>query len=146
MALTGTYLRNLDEKHRLAIPRKLRDQFDGDTVSSLYVCPGTQKSLSLYTPGEFDRLAQRLAAQSSPGREFQNYQRLLFARSDCAQLDSQGRILIPEWLVQHAGLQKDVVLIGVHNRAEVWDRETWDEFMNTQAPGFDDLAFNTHSL
>ncbi|MFQ5730859.1 MAG: division/cell wall cluster transcriptional repressor MraZ [Planctomycetaceae bacterium] len=142
MALTGTYLRNLDEKHRLAIPKKLRDQFGNEPISSLYVCPGTEKSLALYSPGEFERLAQRLAAQSSPGRQFQNYLRLFYARSDCAQLDVQGRILIPEWLVQHAGLQKDVVMIGVHDRAEIWDRETWNEFITAQAPGFDDLAFN----
>ena len=146
MTLTGTYFRNLDEKHRLAIPKKLRDQFDSNSVSSLYVAPGTEKSLALYSPGEFDRLANRLAEQSSPGRQFQNFVRLFYARSERAQLDSQGRILIPEWLVQHAALDKDVVLIGALNRAEVWDRESWNTFMTQESAAFDDLAFSTQGM
>jgi len=140
MPLTGTYLRNLDEKNRVAIPKRLREQFQDKSLSSLYVSPGTEKSLAVYSPQGFDRLAQRLAEKSSQKPHFQNYLRLLYGRSENVPLDSQGRVRIPEWLVEFAGLQKDVVLLGVHDHAEIWDRTLWQEFLEKHGPSYDEMA------
>lgn len=140
MALTGTYQRNLDEKNRVAIPKRLRDQFQDKSLSTLFVAPGTEKSLALYSPREFDRLAERLSAGASSKPDYQTYLRLLYGRTEEVQLDSQGRIRLPDWLVEFAGLKKDVVLLGVHDRAEIWDQEHWGEFLKTHGPAFDQMA------
>lgn len=140
MALTGTFIRNLDEKGRLAVPKRLRDQFSEEESSLLYVSPGTDRSLCLYSPAEFQRLAQRLEARSSNRPEFRNYLRLFYARSEGVPLDAQGRIRIPEWLVDFAGLKKDVVLLGVHTHAEIWDQTRWKEFLEQHGPAFDTMA------
>lgn len=140
MALTGTYLRNLDEKFRVAVPKRLRDQFAEDPLTNLYVSPGTDRSLALYSPREFERLADRLTANSSHRPDFRNYLRLFYARTECVPLDSQGRIRIPEWLVQLADLKKDLVLLGVHDHAEIWDSALWKQFLEQTGPAFDSMA------
>ena len=140
MALTGTFLRNLDEKQRVAVPKKLRDQFDQKELSTLYVSPGTEQSLALYSPAEFERLAQRLTEKSSSKPEFRNYSRLFFARTEEVPVDSQGRIRIPEWLVQLAQLKKDIILVGVHDHAEIWDQDLWKQFLASHVPAFDTMA------
>ena len=140
MALTGTYQRNLDEKNRVAVPKPLRDQFQKKSLSSLYVSPGTERSLALYSPQDFDGLGDRLAVRFSSRPEYQNYLRLLYARTQEVQLDSQGRIRIPDWLMEFAGLQKDVVLLGVHDHAELWDQTLWQEFLTKHGPAYDQMA------
>jgi len=140
MALTGTYQRNLDDKNRVAIPKRLRDQFQDKSLASLYVAPGTEKSLALYSPHEFERLAERLSAGASNRPGYQNYLRLLYGRTEEVQLDSQGRVRLPDWLVEFAGLKKDVVLLGVQDHAEIWDQDHWQEFLSTHGPAYDEMA------
>jgi MraZ protein len=139
MTLTGTYDRNLDDKRRLAIPRRMREQF-GDDVSRLYVAPGTERSLALYSPHAFENLAQRLAGQSPNRTDVRNYLRLFYSRAEEVTFDRQGRIRIPERLIEFARLQHDVMLLGVHDHAELWDRGLWDEFLGAQGSRFDDIA------
>ena len=140
MPLTGTYTRSLDEKQRLAVPKKLREQFGKKELSELYVAPGTDRSLALYSADSFAELANRFA-QVSPNRvDVRNYMRLFYARAENVPLDGQGRIRIPERLVELAGLTKDVVLLGVQDHAEIWDKQLWDEFLGRSESDFDDMA------
>ncbi len=140
VALSGTFQRILDEKHRIALPKQLRKQFTEGELSSLYVAPGTERSLSVYSPDAFHLLAERLANRSSNRAEVRNYLRLFYARAEHVALDSQGRIRIPERLVEHAQLRHDVVLLGVHDHAEIWDQALWTEFLQQHLPKFDDMA------
>lgn len=140
MALTGTYARNLDEQQRLAVPKRLREQFTEGKLSSLYVAPGTERSLSLYSPAAFELQAQKLAQRSSNRAEVRNYLRLYYARAENVALDRQGRIRIPERLIELAALKHDIVLLGVHDHAEIWDRQLWEEFLGRHSAEFDDMA------
>jgi len=140
MTLTGTYTRNLDEKDRLAVPKRLREQFTDEKLTSLYVAPGTEKSLALYSPSAFESLAERLAQRTSNRAEVRNYLRLFYARAERVSLDSQGRIRIPERLVEFAELHHDLVLLGVHDHAEIWDRDLWESFLQEHRSNFDDMA------
>ncbi|MEX0702827.1 MAG: division/cell wall cluster transcriptional repressor MraZ [Planctomycetales bacterium] len=140
MTLTGTYSRALDEKQRLAVPKRLREQFGAEQIDSLYVAPGTDKSLSLYSPAAFEELARKLAQQSPNRAEVRNYLRLFYSQAESVPVDGQGRIRIPERLVAFAGLQKEIMLLGVQDHAEVWDREHWERFVAANEPGFDDMA------
>lgn len=140
MALTGTYTRSLDDKSRLAVPKQLSDQFKEVELRSFCLAPGTQQSLVMYSPTGFERLARRISKQSSNRAGVQNYKRLFYARAEQVELDAQGRMRIPERLVKFAGLQRDVVLLGVHDHAEIWDAAVWENFLNQHGPAFDDIA------
>lgn len=140
MTLTGTYTRNLDEKRRLAVPKRLREEFDEKELTSLYVAPGTDRSLAVYSPQAFQRLAARLEEKSSNQIEVRNYLRLFYSQAEKVDLDSQGRIRIPDRLAEFARLQRDVVLLGVQDHAEIWDRQLWEEFLAQHTPDFDEMA------
>lgn len=136
MPLTGTYIRNLDEKQRLAVPKRLRVQFSTPEPTSLYVTPESEGSLGLYAPDAFERLAARLEAKSTN----RNYLRLFYARSEQVDLDNQGRIRIPERLAAYAQLKHNLVLVGVHDHAELWDQDVWEAFLERHTPEFDQMA------
>jgi MraZ protein len=140
MPLTGTYSRNLDEKFRLAVPKPLREEFSPEELTHLYVAPGTDRSLVLYSPAGFERLAQLFAQQSPNLVKAQNYLRLFYSRAEKVDLDAQGRIRLPERLVEFAQLKHDVMLLGVHDHAEIWDNALWQQFLAHVGPAFDDMA------
>ncbi len=140
MALTGTYSRTLDNKRRLAVPKRLREEFSKDDLECLYVAPGTDQSLALYSPLAFETLATKLAGITSNRAEVRNYLRLFYARAEKVDLDNQGRIRIPDRLASLAKLDRDVVLLGVHDHAEIWDVTLWDSFLNQHTSHFDEMS------
>ena len=141
MALTGTYLRTLDDKRRLAVPKRVKDDFAEENLESLIIAPGTEKSLAMYSPKGFDQFAARLSATP----ENQRYLRLFYSSAERVELDSQSRVRIPDRLADFAGLKRDVYLLGVQDHAELWDKEAWDAFMATHTPEFDQLALKAMS-
>ncbi|MFM7056252.1 MAG: division/cell wall cluster transcriptional repressor MraZ [Planctomycetota bacterium] len=146
MALTGTYDRSLDDKQRLAIPRPLKDGFrDGDS-EDLYLAPGNEGCLALYSLQGFEAFAARMASLSTGRVEVRNFLRLFYGQAERVQVDKQSRIRIPERLLKLAGLTHDVVLIGVHDHVEIWDRERWDSFLNQNGAQFDALTAEAFNL
>lgn len=136
MPLTGTYLRTLDDKRRLAVPKRLRDDFGSTSIEFLYIAPGTDRSLVAYSPDGFAELGTRFAGKTS----HQNYLRLFYSSAERVDFDGQGRIRIPDRLAEYAGLQHDAYLLGVQDHAEIWDRATWESFSSRLTPEFDRLA------
>src|SRR6185503_8258637 len=98
------------------------------------------KSLLLYSPAGFEKLARRIAKKSSNRVEVRNYKRLFYSRAEKVDLDTQGRIRLPERLTEFANLTRDIVLVGVHDHAEVWDAAAWATFLEQAGPAFDDMA------
>jgi MraZ protein len=146
MALTGTYDRSLDDKQRLAIPRPLKDGFrDGDS-EDLYLAPGNEGCLALYSLQGFEAFAARMASLSTGRVEVRNFLRLFYGQAERVQVDKQSRIRIPERLLKLAGLTHDVVLIGVHDHVELWDRARWDAFLNQNGAQFDALTAEAFNL
>lgn len=140
MPLTGTYARTLDQKHRIAIPKRLRDDLGGDEIAAVFVAPGTENSLSLYTEEAFEALARRLQATSNQKANARNYARMFYSQAERIEIDGQGRIRLPDRLVKHASLSHSTVLIGVQDHVEIWDEGQWNEFLQQQRQVFDDLA------
>ncbi len=136
MALTGTYLRTLDDKRRLAVPKRLKDDFGESNLEYLYIAPGTQRSLLVYSPKTFAKLGEAFSGTPSQ----QNYLRLFYSSAERVDLDGQSRIRIPDRLAEYAGLRREAYLLGVQDHAELWDREAWDNFVNVNTPAFDELA------
>lgn len=142
--LTGTYSRVIDEKLRIAIPKPLRKQFSQDVDLTLFVAPGTDRSLFLFTRESFHDYGERLTKHASNRAESINYRRLFFSNADEVTLDAQSRIRIPDRLTTHAALKHDIVLAGVHDHAEIWDKDLWDAFVAAHASQFDEMA--THAF
>lgn len=140
MPLTGTYQRSLDEKRRVAVPKRLREDFGLPEVKHLYVAPGTDGSLSLYSTEEFENFAKKLSERSPNREDVRSYLRLFYAQAERVDFDQQGRIRIPDRLADFAKLQREVVLLGVHDHAEIWNAETWNQFIAARVPQFDEMA------
>ena len=116
--MNGTYEHYIDAKGRLAIPSKLRDELG----SVFYLAMGVDACLAVYPQSTWDRFTEKFA--SLPMSQSKKM-RSLFANAARCELDSQGRIVIPQKLKKYAGIEKDVVIIGVHDRAEIWAAEKW---------------------
>ena len=144
MALTGTWPRSLDDKGRLAVPKRVRDELGGETLTELFIAPWTDKSLALFTTSAFDALAERF--KSSSKADVRNYMRLFYARADRGDLDRQGRIRIPDRLKEFAELDQKVVLLGVSDHLEVWDESRWDEYVAKLNPQFDEIAEQAYEI
>src|ERR1700674_2473484 len=95
MLLTGTFTRAVDEKLRIAIPKPLREALGTTLSGALYVTPGTDGSLALYTEDALARLADRLAQSSPSAQDVRAFSRLFYARAQSVELDGQGRVRIP---------------------------------------------------
>ena len=140
MLLTGTFNRAVDEKLRIAIPKPLRDALGALAKGVLFIAPGTDGSLALYTEEALAALAERLADSSPNAQDVRAYSRLFYARAQAVELDSQGRVRVPPELSQLAGLGKEAVLIGVHDHLELWDRVRWEQYVTSKQGDYDQIA------
>lgn len=140
MLLTGTFLRAVDEKLRLAIPKRLRDALIGEGEPELFVTPGNDGSLSVYNAITLESLARRLAASSPAKNEVRGFSRLFYSRAECVEIDGQGRLRIPQALAELAGIGREVMLLGVQDHLEIWDRRRWETYLATHCERYDDLA------
>lgn len=120
-SLIGTYYHNIDAKGRMNFPTKLREQLG----TAFYVTKGLDaRCLTVYSAAEWEQLSEKVAA--IPETKGAQIKRWLFSGAGEVVPDKQGRILIPQDLRQFAGLEKDVVVIGANNKAEIWDRAQWE--------------------
>ena len=116
--VTGTYEHSIDGKGRLFIPAKLREELG----ITFYLAMGVDACLAIYPQSTWDRFTEKFAALPMSQSKAM---RTLFANTAKCELDSQGRIVIPQKLRSYAGLDKDVVIIGVNDRAEIWSADAW---------------------
>jgi MraZ protein len=145
MLLTGSFARTLDEKNRLGLPKRLREQLG--SPSNLFVSPGPDKSLWLYTTGALERLGEALDRVPATDAEARKFRRLYFAQTESVDVDRTGRILIPERLSQFGELKREVMLLGVRDHLEIWDTERWRQYLAENAARFDavaEAAFRSH--
>jgi MraZ protein len=140
MLLTGTFSRTLDEKQRMAIPKRLRDVMQCPAGGGLFVAPGTDASLAIYTETEFARLGERLAGVSPTRQDVRAFSRLFYGQAQRVEVDHQGRIRIPPELVSLAKLEKDVVLLGVQDHLELWATALWQAYVAEKQPHYDEIA------
>ena len=140
MFFMGTYTPKLDDKGRLFLPAKFRDRL----AEGLVVTQGQENCLVVWPADVFMAEAQR--AQSTPmtSRGARDYARVLFAGAEEATPDKQGRIGVPAHLREYAGLERDVVVIGVMDRIEIWDPARWREYSTGAQAKFAELDEQPH--
>jgi MraZ protein len=140
MLLTGTFSRAVDDKQRVAIPKTLREALGSRSKGVLYVTPGTDGSLALFTEDALADLAGRLAQASPNAQDVRAFSRLFYARAQAVEIDGQGRVRIPPELADLAGLVREVVLVGVLDHLELWDRQRWEQYVKARQSQFDQIA------
>jgi MraZ protein len=120
--LLGTHEHTIDDKNRLTLPARFRHVF-GDGI---VVTRGMDGCLYAYTRVDWDRLVQDNLATLNPlSQEGRRMQRFFFSAAAEAEPDKQGRVSLPAALLEHAKLGRDVVVAGVHDHLEIWDRDAW---------------------
>ncbi len=117
----GEYSHCVDPKKRLALPSKFR----GELGSRVVVTRGLDHCLFVYPMKVWEEIAGKLGNLPVGESGTRSFTRLMLAGAVDMELDSQGRVLLPEYLKEEAGLQKDVTVVGVYNRLEIWDEEAW---------------------
>jgi len=119
----GEYQHSLDAKGRVILPARYRDQL----ADGAFVTKGRGGCLSVFTPEEFEQVANQVRDQSKRGATELNAARSFFSGAQEVKPDRQGRVALPQNLREYAGLSRDVVVAGVFSRVEIWDRERWSE-------------------
>jgi MraZ protein len=132
----GTYTPKLDDKGRLVLPARFREQLE----DGLMVTRGQERCLTVFSLAEFDLLTERLRAASLTNKNTRDYVRMLTSGAFQEVPDKQGRITVAPLLRGYASLQKDVVVIGSMNRVEIWDPQNWQTYLQEQEQRFADLS------
>jgi len=134
--LLGEHEHALDDKNRLTLPARQRDQL-GDRV---VVTRGLDGCLYVYAAAEWAKLAERVGTLDPLSREARTMQRFFFASGIEAELDKQGRIVIPANLLESAGIGRDVTVAGIYDHLEIWDRAAWRDQRQTVEGSAEDVA------
>jgi MraZ protein len=132
----GTHTPRLDEKGRLFLPAKFRDEL----AEGLVVTRGQERCLYVWPTPEFERLTEQMRQAPVTNKSARDYLRMLFAGASDETPDKQGRVTIPPMLREYAGLERDCVVIGAMNRVEIWDSAAWARYSAQQEQAFSDLS------
>ena len=132
----GEYSHSVDEKGRLALPVKFRTAFSSGCV----VTRGIDQCLAVYTAEEWKTLAAKLSALPLAQANSRAFSRLMLAGAMDLEPDKQGRIVLPDYLREYGRLGKSVVLAGLYNRVEIWDKEAWNAYTQRTEAASQDIA------
>jgi MraZ protein len=133
----GEYEHTIDDKNRLTLPARFRDALAGGVV----LTRGLDECLDVFARSDWDALVEvRLAPLDPFSKEARELKRFFFAAASDAELDKQGRVLVPLALARHAKLGREVVVAGVHDRLEIWDRGAWSNHVTKVEGSADDVA------
>jgi len=132
----GEYQHNLDQKNRMAIPAKFRLVLNKGAV----VTKGLDNCLFLLPKTEWQKLADKLAALPIAKANARAVARLMLAGAMDVEIDKQGRMLIPDYLKEFAGLKKTVIVAGLYDRLEIWDETKWNQYKKGTESKSGDIA------
>ncbi|MCL4458319.1 MAG: division/cell wall cluster transcriptional repressor MraZ [Chloroflexi bacterium] len=117
----GEFEHTVDDKGRLSIPAKFRAKFAGGLV----LTRGLDRCLFVYTASDWETLAEKIGSLPLTNPEARVFARMMFSGAADLQIDGQGRIMLPAYLREYAGITNTVVILGVNTRLEIWDKENW---------------------
>ncbi len=134
----GEYHHSIDDKKRLIIPAKFREQLGEEFV----ITRGIENCLFAYPTKNWEKITQKLEALPFTKRDAREFSRFFLSGATIAEFDKQGRIVINQPLIDYAKIVKDCVIIGTGDRLEIWSSEAWDEFFNSVKDNMSDIAEN----
>jgi protein mraZ len=134
----GEYHHNIDEKGRLIMPAKFRN----DLKDKFIITRGLEKCLYVYSLEDWDKLVSKLNTLPFTKKDARIFIRSFFSGAAQIEVDRQGRINITSPLIDHAGLTKECVIIGANDRIEIWSKDEWDKFLDVNSEKLEDIAEN----
>lgn len=132
----GTHRPRLDEKGRLALPARFRDELPEGVV----ITKGQERCLYGFPVAEFAAIGEKLRTQPLSAKALREYSRTLFGSATQETPDRQGRVTVPPALRTYAGLDRDVVVVGINSRFEIWDAAAWDTASAATDEAFAELS------
>ena len=132
----GTHAPKLDEKGRMFLPAKYRDELAGGVV----ITKGQERCLYVFPIEEFTRITEALRTAPVTAKGLRDYSRVFFASASDEVPDKQGRITIPPALREYATLNRDCVVIGANTRLEIWDSQAWASYLDQQEDAFSEAS------
>ncbi len=141
MVFTGTYDLVIDPKNRLSIPATIRSAMDPERDGSrFYLVPGSPKTtLSLYADRYFERYAEQFHAGLDPNDEREKFEQVFYSMATLVDIDKQGRVVLPQWILSRVDLGKQVTLTGARDHLVIWKRSEFAAFMNDHWSRYPDL-------
>jgi MraZ protein len=132
----GAHDHTIDDKNRVTLPAKFREAVGRDVV----LARGIDENVDVYPRATWEESMVRIAELDSLTREAREMKRYVFATASVVEMDRQGRVLVPADLAAHAGLGKEVVVAGVDDHLEIWDRSRWTEHVSSIKRSVGDVA------
>jgi len=136
----GEYEHSIDRKGRLILPAKFREVGKANFIEKFFVTRGLDKCLFMFAEEEWKTQEQKFKSLSFTKKETRKFNRVYFSGAIEVVVDNQGRFLIPQYLKDFAGIKRDVVIIGVSNRIEIWSKDIWQDFYTQSKDAFEDIA------
>lgn len=138
----GEYAHALDKKGRLILPSKFRESAKANYIEKFFLTRGLDTCLFMFTEEEWKTQEAKFKSMSFTKAESRKFNRLYFSGAVEITFDKQGRMLIPKYLKDFAGIRREVMIIGVSNRIEIWDLKKWEEFYNSEKGSFEKISEN----
>lgn len=132
----GEYHHNIDDKGRLIIPSKFRDELGGQFI----VTRGLDGCLFVYPTGEWNQIVSKLKKLPFTKKDARSFMRFFLSGATVCDFDKQGRINITSPLIEYADIIKECVVIGVNDRLEIWSKSNWENFFNANEDNLSDIA------
>ena len=136
----GEYLHSIDRKGRIILPAKFRESAKAHFIEKFFVTRGLDKCLFMFSEEEWRTQETKFKAISFTKQQARTFNRLYFSGAVEVLPDKQGRILLPQYLKDFAQIKRDVVIVGVSNRIEIWAKDKWQEFYGTSRQSFEEIA------
>ncbi len=136
----GEYQHSIDRKGRLILPAKFREAAKSNFIEKFFVTRGLDKCLFMFSEEEWRSQEQKFKSLSFTKQEARIFNRIYFSGAMEVIPDNQGRILLAQYLKDFAEIKKDVVIVGVSNRIEIWAREKWQGFYGTWQKSIEEIA------
>lgn len=138
----GEYIHTLDEKDRFILPAKFREKIKTLKQKKFYITRGLDGCLFLFHQETWEKLEEKLKSLSFAKQQSRSFSRLYFSGAQEIDIDTQGRVTISVYLKEFAKIQKEIVIIGVADRIEIWSRESWVSFYQENRKKFEEAAEN----
>lgn len=136
----GEYEHSIDRKGRLIIPAKFREVLKERYVERFFVTRGLDQCLFVFSEDEWRSQENRFKVLSFTREEARKFNRIYFSGAVSTVCDQQGRILVPNFLKEYAQIKRDVVIVGVSNRFEIWSRDVWKQYYEQSKGSFEEIA------
>ena len=142
----GEYQHSIDRKGRLILPSRFRDVYKENGIEKFFVTRGLDKCNFMFSESEWKLQEQKFKNMPFTKQETRSFNRLFFSGAVEIIPDKQGRFIVPQYLKDYAHIKRDVMIIGISNRIEIWDLKIWQDFYQSTSDSYEKIAENLMNI